>query len=328
MTNKIRWGYLSAGKIAATIAADFKIAGLHIQAVGARDLAKANEFADIFGIANRHQGYEALVNDPEVDVIYVSTPQTMHARDALLAIEAGKHVLLEKPFTITQAEAKAIAEAAARKKVFVMEAMWTRFLPSMVEIFKVINAGELGEIHSVIADHTQFLPPERVARLWAPELGGGALLDLGIYPVSFATRILGIPDKAIGSGTITDTHLDKVSALIFEYKSGARALLHTSMVTAGPVTASVMGTKGHIEIDTPFYEQTSFTHFDSMNKVIRRYEDKIQGRGMQYQAIHVEECINKGLLESPIMSLKESVEIMGVMDNLRKQIGIKYPTEG
>ena len=251
----------------------------------------------------------------------------MHARDALLAIEAGKHVLLEKPFTLTQADAKKIAEAAARKNVFVMEAMWTRFLPTMVEIFKAINAGELGEIQSVIADHTQYLPPERVERLWSPELGGGALLDLGIYPVSFATRIFGIPDKAIGSGNLTDTHLDKVSALIFEYKSGARALLHTSMVTAGPVTASIMGTKGHIEIDTPFYEQTTFTHYDSMNKVVRRYEDKIQGRGMQYQAIHVEECINKGLLESPIMSLKETVAIMGVMDDLRKQIGIKFSTE-
>ncbi len=327
MTNKLRWGFLSAGKIAATIAADFQFAGLHIQAVGARDLAKANAFADTFGIANRHQGYEALVNDPEVDVVYVSTPQSMHARDALLAIEAGKHVLLEKPFTLTQADAKKVAEAAARKNVFIMEAMWTRFLPTMVEIFKAINAGELGEIQSVIADHTQYLPPERVERLWSPELGGGALLDLGIYPVSFATRIFGIPDKAIGSGNLTDTHLDKVSTLIFEYKSGARALLHTSMVTAGPVTASIMGTKGHIEIDTPFYEQTTFTHYDSMNKVVRRYEDKIQGRGMQYQAIHVEECINKGLLESPIMSLKETVAIMGVMDDLRKQIGIKFSTE-
>ena len=321
----LRWGFLSAGGIANAVADDFRIAGITIQAVGARDLAKANEFADKFGIPNRHQGYEALVNDPEVDVVYVSTPHPWHHEHALLALNAGKHVLLEKPFTINAREAQEIRDLAAAKGLFVLEAMWSRFLPSMDAIFMVINSGILGEIKLVIADHSQYLPD--VPRLWDPDLGGGALLDLGIYPVSFAVRVLGFPKSVSAKATLTGQRVDETTSLIFEYEGGAQATLTTCMSAAGPVTATVMGTFGRIEIDNSFYNQTSFRVYNQGGEVIQSYDEKIAGVGRQYQGLHLEQCVAEGLSESPTLSINESVEIMRLMDAIREQIGVKYPTE-
>jgi len=321
----LRWGFLSAGGIATAVADDFRIAGIHIQAVGARDLVKANEFADKFGIPSRHQGYEALVNDPEVDAIYISTPHPWHHQHALLAFNAGKHVLLEKPFTINAREAQEIKELASAKKLFVLEAMWTRFLPSMDAIFEVINSGNLGEIKLVTADHSQYLPD--IPRLWEPDLGGGALLDLGIYPVSFAIRVLGFPTRVTAKATLTGQQVDETTSLIFEYANGAQASLTTCMSAAGPVTATVVGTFGRIEIDSPFYGQISFRVFNQGGEVIQSYDEKIKGVGRQYQALHLEKCVAAGLLESPILSVTESVEIMKVLDTVRGQIGVKYPTD-
>jgi len=323
--SRLRWGFLSAGGIATAVADDFRIAGITIQAVGARDLAKANEFADKFGIPNRHQGYEALVNDPEVDAIYVSTPHPWHHKHALLALNAGKHVLLEKPFTINAREAQEIKELAAAKNLFVLEAMWSRFLPSMDAIFTVIDSGILGEIKLVIADHSQYLPD--VLRLWDPNLGGGALLDLGIYPVSFAVRVLGFPKVVLARATLTGQRVDETTSIIFEYESGAQATLTTCMSAAGPVTATVIGTFGRIEIDNSFYSQTSFRVYNQGGEVIQSYDEKIAGVGRQYQGLHLEKCVAAGLRESPILSISESVEIMGLMDAIREQIGVKYPTE-
>ena len=321
----LRWGFLSAGGIANAVADDFRIAGITIQAVGARDLARANEFADKFAIPNRHQGYEALVNDPEVDAIYVSTPHPWHHEHALLALNAGKHVLLEKPFTINAREAQEIKDLAASKKLFALEAMWTRFLPSMDAIFGVISSGVLGEIRLVTADHSQYLP--HVERLWDPALGGGALLDLGIYPVSFALRVLGLPKRATARATLTGQQVDETTSIIFEYENGAQAALTTCMSAAGPVTATVIGTYGRIEIDSPFYNQTSFKVYNQGGEVIQSYDEKIEGIGRQYQGLHLEKCVAEGLLESPTMSLTETVEIMQVMDALRAQIGVSYPSE-
>ncbi len=327
MSKELRWGFLGAGGIAPTVATDFQIAGLKIQAVATRDLARTNAFADKFGIPNRHENYAALVADPEVDIVYVSTTQNFHERDALLVIEAGKHLLMEKPFTLNAKQAIAIQEAAKHKGVFVMEAMWTRFLPTMVEVFKVLSQGDIGKPRIVYGDHSQYLPVTKAPRLSDPELGGGALLDLGIYPISLAVRVLGLPKAVTGKATLSDRGVDEITSMIFEYEDGSHAILETSMLTAGPVSATIHGTKGRIEIERSFYEQVPFTVFDVDNNVLLRYEEKIEGRGMQYQAIHVEECINSGFKESPIMSLSETVAIMKVMDDIRSQTGVKYPNE-
>jgi len=334
MSKQLRWGFLGAGGIADVIAADFQIAGLKIQAVGTRDIAGANRFGDKFGVPNRHAGYEALVSDPEVDIVYISTLQSTHAEHALLAIEAGKHVLVEKPFTLNAIQAKRVREAARAKGVFVMEAMWTRFLPTMDAVFEVINSGKIGEVRFVTADHSQYLPESFAKRLWYPEFGGGALLDLGIYPMSFFYRIFGAPQKVTAEATLNDYGVDFMTSAILKYGEGKQAVMTTSMQAYGNVVASVVGTRGRIEIDTSFYEQTSFTVYETdmsresaVQSVASRYEAKIEGRGMQYQAIEVERCVNAGLTESPRMSIDETVSIMETMDEIRKQTGVKYPGE-
>lgn len=325
MSSDLRWGFLSAGGIAAEVAQDFAHAGLTIQAVGARDLAKATAFADRFGIPNRHQGYEALVADPEVDIVYISTIHPFHKRDALLALNAGKHLLVEKPFTINAHEAAEIYSLAKEKKLFVMEAMWTRFLPTMNAVFDVINSGALGEVELLTADHSQALT--HVPRLVERELGGGALLDLGIYPISLAHRIFGKPTAITAKARFNSDGADATTSMIFEYQGGKHATMTTSFLGAGPVTASIVGTLARIDIDRSFYGQTTFRVINNNGEVLRSYQESIDGQGRQYQAIHVEECIQKGLTESPIMSLSETVEIMEVMDSVRAQIGLTYPTE-
>lgn len=312
----LRWGYLGAGGIANIIAADFGRAGLRIQAVATRDMARTNAFADRFNISNRHPDYTSLVADSDVDVIYISSVQTLHREHALLAIEAGKHVLLEKPFTMNAADAREIYAAAKRKKVFVMEAMWTRFLPSMTAVFAVINSGEIGTPHFVYADHSQYLPVEKVPRLWNREQGGGAHYDLGVYSIHMAIRTLGVPDSVSGKSIMTDTGVDSATAAVLQYNNGSLALVNCCMTMAGTCNAAIHGTNGRIEIDGWFFEQTTFAIYDNQHKLVRRYEEKIAGRGMQYQGIHVEECVNKGLTESPIMSLAETVKIMGVMEQI------------
>jgi predicted dehydrogenase len=242
--------------------------------------------------------------------------QTLHRDHALLAIEAGKHVLLEKPFTMNAADAHEIYAAAKRKNVFVMEAMWTRFLPTMVAVFAAIEADEIGTPHFVYADHSQFLPIERAPRLWNREQGGGAHYDLGIYPVHMAIRTLGIPDSVSGKSIMTDTGVDSATSAVLQYNNGSLALINSCMTMAGTITAAIHGTKGRIDIDGWFFEQTTFSVYDNHHKLVRKYEEKIQGRGMQYQAIHVEECISKGLTESPILSLAETVKIMEVMEQI------------
>jgi predicted dehydrogenase len=334
MTKQLRWGFLGAGGIAPVIAADFQVAGLKIQAVGTRNIAGANAFADRFDVPNRHEGYDGLVNDPEVDIVYVSTIHPKHAEHALLAINAGKHVLVEKPFALNAAEAKAVRDAARAKGVFVMEAMWTRFLPSMTELFRIINSGQLGEITLVTADHSQYLPESFAPRLWKPELGGGALLDLGIYPVSFFSRLFGKHASVNAVATLTPDGIDQTTSAAFKYANGAQASMTTTMTAFGSIGATVVGTKGRVDLATSFYEQTSLKVYETdmsreseVQKEVSKYEAKIDGRGMQYQAIEVERCVTAGLTESPLMTLDETVSIMETMDEIRKQTGVKYPGE-
>jgi len=221
-----------------------------------------------------------------------------------------------------------IAEAAIKQGVFVMEAMWTRFLPSMVAVMERIRSGAIGEPRVLLADHNQYIPRSKAARLHEPQLGGGALLDLGIYPVSFAFALFGTPRTVTGRATLTDLRVDELTAIIFDYASGAQASLHSGFLTPGPNVASVVGTQGRIDIDGVWYTQTSFTRYDQSGAAVERYTDTIEGRGMQYQAVEVERCISEGLPESPVMPLSESVTIMETMDEVRRQIGLRYAADG
>ncbi len=327
MAEKLRWGILATGGIAALFVKDLQMHGHAVSAVGSRSEVSARAFADRFGIARVHGSYEALCADPEVDAIYVATPHPMHHANARLALEHGKHVLIEKAFTVNAAEAQDLVDLAADKGLVVLEAMWTRFLPHMVRIREIVRSGLLGEIRSVVADHTQDLPDDPRHRLNALDLGGGALLDLGIYPISFTFDVLGRPESIVARARMKDTGADGTVATIFTYASGAIATTLSASDTAGRNIATIHGTDGRIEIDKVWYAPTSFRRYDATNTVVEDYRSNVEGRGMQYQAAELERLVAGGRIAGEILSPAESVAIMAAMDEVRRQIGLRYPTE-
>lgn len=321
------WGVLGTGAIAAAFAEDLPLLGdAEVVAVGSRTQSGADAFADRFDIPQRHGSYSELVANPEVDVVYVATPHPMHHEAALLAIAGGKHVLVEKPFTLNATQAKDLVEAARGAGVFLMEAMWTRFVPNMVEIRELLAAGALGDVRTVIADHGQSFPPDPEGRLFAPKLGGGALLDLGVYPVSFSSMVLGAPSVITAVSDPAFTGVDAQTSILLQYAGGSHAVLTTTLGARSANRAAIVGTEARIEIDSVFFVPTSFSVI-SPDGTMDRHEYLRVGRGLRYQAAEVGRCVREGLRESPGMPLDESVQIMQILDEVRRQIHLVYPQE-
>ena len=320
----VRWGILGTGGIAALQTSDLIENGFTVAAVGSRSQESADEFASTWSIATAHPSYEALVADENVDAIYVSTPHPFHYENALLALNAGKHVLVEKPFAMNAAQAAEVVERAAQKNLVVLEAMWTRYLPHMIRIRQLLKDGALGELRTLISDHSQNLPKDPTHRINDPALGGGALLDLGIYPVSFSFDVFGAPTAIHASGTMTATGVDAQTTMIFEYEGNKRALLVTALDALGPNTTTITGTEGRIEIDAVWYCPTRFVRFDKDNNVVEEFDEKVIGRGMHFQALELERLVASGEIANDILSPAQTVAIMQTLDEVRRQIGLKY----
>ena len=327
MTDDVRWGILATGLIARLFTSDLLLAGHKVAAVGSRSQQTANRFAAQFGIAKAHGSYEALVADSEVDIVYVATPHPLHASNAIAALEAGKHVLVEKPFTMNAAEAQKVVALAERTGLVALEAMWTRFLPHMVRIREIVASGILGEIRSIVADHTQDLPDEPTHRLNALELGGGALLDLGIYPISFAWDILGVPLAVQATARFKATGADAEVATLFRHAGNALSLTLSASDTAGPNVATVIGSQGRIDIDAIWYYPTTFRVYGDKGKIVEEFKSTVRGRGMQYQAAEAERLIQTGRLASEILPPSDTVGIMRTLDAIRAQIGLRYASD-
>jgi predicted dehydrogenase len=327
MTNALRWGILATGGIARLFASDLVRNGFQVQAVGSRAQAAADSFAADFDIPTAHGSYEALVADPDVDVVYVSTPHPFHADNAALALNAGKHVLIEKPIALNAREARAIFDLAASKNLLALEAMWTRFLPHMVRIREIIAAGSLGEVRTLLADHTQLLSDDPAHRINALELGGGALLDLGIYPVSFASALFGRPESIVASASFKETGADAQVATIFRYPGGQLATTLSASDIQGPNRATILGTQGRIEIDHVWYSPTTFRLLNAAGEVVEAFTAEVTGRGMHFQAVEAQQLVAAGKISGEILPAAESVAIMETLDEIRKQIGLRYPGE-
>lgn len=326
MSKKPGWGILATGWIAELFTRDLLDADMVVRAVGSRSLEKAAAFAERFCIPASYGSYEELVADPVVDIIYVATPHPQHVSAALLAIEAGKHVLIEKPFTLNAQEARRIADRASEKNVTVMEAMWTRFLPHMKRIHQIIEAGTLGELRSLQADHRQFLPTDPNHRLNSLELGGGALLDLGIYPISFAVDILGMPITVNAAARFKETGVDAEIATIMKHSGGAMSSTVSALDVALPNTARIFGTLARIEIDATWYTPTTFRVIDYQGNLLETFDEPVTGRGMQFQAKEMERLFSTSGTSS-LMPIRQSIEIMDLLDGIRRQIGLSYPQE-
>ncbi|GAB2519161.1 Gfo/Idh/MocA family protein [Paramicrobacterium agarici] len=323
----LRWGILAPGGIARTFTKDLQLNGFAVTAVGSRSLERSRAFAEEFGIERAHGSYEELVADPEVDVVYVASPHSLHAAQATLALEAGKHVLVEKAFTVTEDEARALVDLAAKRGLVVLEAMWTRYLPHMRRVREIIADATLGEIVAVTADHTQNITVGPEHRMMDPHLGGGALLDLGIYPISFVVDVLGLPDRLTATAQLTDTGVDAQVSAVFSYSSGAMATTFSSLRGAGPNQASIIGTDARIDIDRVWYTATSFRTTTTAGDVLEEFTSEVNGRGMHYQALELERLVAAGDLAGSILPPRESADIMGLLDEVRRQIGVVYPSE-
>ena len=321
-----KWGILGPGGIARAFAKDLQLLEAHeVGAVGSRTLSNAQEFAKTFG-GTAYGSYEELVADPTVDAIYVATPHPSHKENVITALNAGKPVLCEKPFAVNAHEAREMVAAAEKNGVALMEAMWARFLPHYADVREIIASGVLGQILTVQADHGQRLADRNIPRLVEPSLAGGALLDLGIYPVSFAHMILGNPAKITASAVLTDKGVDAQTSMIFDYADGAQAILTTTMIEQTPCRAVVAGVNGWLEIDRTFYNPTSMrvVLFDGS---VTQYPHTYTGHGLREQAEVFKQLVQSGKNQSEILTWKDTVDIMGTLDAVRSQIGLRYPFE-
>src|SRR6202034_715937 len=278
----------------------------------------ADRFADRFGIPARHASYESLTADPDVDVIYVATPHPMHHDNAILALRAGKHVLVEKPFTMNAAEAREVVAVARERGLFAMEAMWTRFLPHVGVIREWLGKGLLCDIVTVTADHRQWVGEGPQVPLFAPELGGGALLDLGVYPVSFASMVLGTPSRIVSMSDPAFTGVDAQTSMLFGYDSGAQAVLTCTLRAKSPTRAAIVGSDARIEVEGAFYAPAAVTLVPRKGDPTR-VESLHEGRGLRHQADEVARRLAAGDVESPLMPLAETISIMETMDTVLAQ---------
>ncbi len=323
--SSIRWGVIGTGGIASAFVADLRLLpDAEVVAVGSRQAPSAEAFAREHDVPKAHPSYAELVADEDVDVVYVSTIHPSHHDAAELAIEAGKAVLVEKPFTMDAAQAQSLVDAARARGVFLMEAMWARFIPHMVRVRELLATGALGEVRLVVADHCQWFPDDPTHRLLAPDLGGGALLDLGIYPVSFASMVLGEPAAVTAVSSAAFTGVDATTSMLMQHDGGAQAVLTTTLSAVGPNRAAVVGTEARLEIDSVFYAPTTFT-LTRRDGSVERFAQPHQGLGLRHEAAEVMACVRDGRLESDVMPLDESVAIMRTMDEVRRQIGLTYP---
>jgi len=320
----IRWGVVGPGRIAEKVVADVAhVDGAQVVAVASRSADRARDFADRHGIERAHGSYAAIIADPGVDVLYVATPHPQHAAVALAALGAGKGVLVEKAFTATVAGAVEVVDAARAAGVFAMEAMWTRFQPAVVRLRELVADGAIGEVRSVQADlgvQREFDPTDR---LFARELGGGALLDLGVYVVSFAQMLLGDPDTVAATGSTFPTGVDAEAALLLGYADGRSATLTTSLRNALPGQARVFGTAGWIDVLPRFHHPRTI--------VLHRAGAEPQditlpqtGGGYSHELAEVTQCLQAGRTESAVMPLADTLAVQRVLEDAAGQLGVAF----
>jgi len=329
MPEPIRWGVIGPGFIATHFARDLQYIpdDAVVTAVASSRAGGADAFAAEFDVPNVHPSYADLVADPEVDAVYVATPHSGHHAAALLAIDAGKHVLVEKPVTINERQAAELVGAARTKGVFFMEAMWTRFLPHIAYVHDVISSGRLGEIRYLFAEQgLWFDPADADHRLFDPDLGGGALLDLGIYPISLALSILGAPRNIVSAADLTDRGVDAQTTSILQYGNGTQAICTSTLLATTRTGAVIAGTRGRIEIEPRWMTPSEVRVIDEDGTVTVRENDYV-GHGLREEAVEVARCIRSGLIESPLMPHDFTLLTMATMDAIRGQVGLRYSVD-
>jgi predicted dehydrogenase len=299
--------------------------GGEIVAVASRAMERAESYADRYGIAMRYDDYAALARDPDVDVVYVATPQSRHVDDTLLALGAGKHVLCEKPFALNERQARTMIDEARRQGVFLMEAIWSRFLPSYRALVDIVGSGRIGEPMLVEADFGFRRPMEPDNRLFRADLGGGGLLDLGIYPLQLCTLLLGPVEHVAAEGVIGETGVDEQVAAVLRHGGGRLGVIKAALRVNMTCSARVSGTEGVIEIPALMHCPNALRLLSpaGMEEVDASYE----GNGLRFEIDEVNRCLAEGRTESDVMPLDETLALARTLDNIRRQIGLVFPGE-
>lgn len=318
--SRIRWGICGTGGIARKFAADLRfVPTATIAAVGSRTRAAADAFGQRFNLPRRHASYQALAADETVDVVYVATPQSRHHADVLTFLQAGKPVLCEKPFAMSRAEADDMVCAARAAGLFLMEAMWTRFLPIYGELRRLLALGTIGSPRLLSADFGFRVEPGSQHRLLDPTLGGGSLLDLGVYPISLASMLFGTPERVTALGTVDPAAgVDNQMGALLNYPTGAMAVVHSSILVDTPGGASLSGSAGRIAIERPFHAGRAMNLFTAAGAA--HISRPFEGVGLHFEAAEVMDCLRTGRLESSIMPLSETVAVMATLDEIRRQV--------
>lgn len=329
MGKLIRWGILGAGKIANKFASDLRLVeDAKLVAIGSQDKLKGEQFAKTHDIPIVFNSYETLVSSKEVDVIYVATPHGFHHKHVMLCLEHGKAVLCEKAFALNSAQVKEMVELATKKKVFLMEAFWTKFIPQYEMVKLMIDRGDIGEIKFIQADFGFKAPSPLAQRLFDPELGGGSLLDIGIYPVFFALALLGKPVELNSLMTTYPSGVDEQIVVNMKFANGALAVLSSTFAADTPTEALIAGTEGRIQMRNRFHNPVGHIEYmkgrDNVQQINVRKEE---GFGYQFEARHVGDCLRKGLIQSPVYSLQDSMLLIETLDKIRASAGIRYPVD-
>ncbi|MFT3947707.1 MAG: Gfo/Idh/MocA family oxidoreductase [Agriterribacter sp.] len=330
MNKTIRWGILGCGKIARKFAADLALVkDATLQAVASRDEANAAAFAKAFNALKSYGGYSAMLESPDIDVVYVATPHGLHYEHVMLCLEYGKAVLCEKAFALNAAQAKAMIAKAREKKIFLMEALWSKFIPSYKKLISLKEEDALGNIRSALINFG-FIPQPPVAkRMYDPALGGGTLLDIGIYNVFYALSVLGKPDSIEASMTPAPTGVDEQCAILFKYHDGTLAQLFSSYTSHLATEADFNGDKGRVRLTHRFYTPDAALEFypDRADSKQIIPLDKSGGFGYHYEAAHVSDCLRQELTESPVMTHADTILLMETLDEIRRKAGIGYAVD-
>lgn len=327
MPARIRFGIIGPGKIANRFCEGLQTISdqAEVYAVASRDVEKAKAFASKFKAAQHYNSYETLVADPNVDIIYIATPHPFHFEQTKLCLMNKKAVLCEKPMTVSYAQTKELIEIAQREKVFLMEAMWSRFIPALVKAKDVIDGGAIGEIKFLHADFGFISPNDLNLRTFNKALGGGAQLDVGVYPMFLALWLLGKPDTVKAHASLASTGVDSNTTAMLCYRNGAAASIFSSFIADSVKEAVIMGTKGSLTIHSAWHKATSFT-LKKNNSEPEFHDLPYKSNGLQFQAIEAIQCLRDGKIESSKMSHNLSLMMAETADDILRQIGVSYST--
>ncbi|AZZ57128.1 Gfo/Idh/MocA family protein [Rathayibacter iranicus] len=320
----LRWGVIAPGSIATSfVEALQKHTRQRVVAVGSRSLERAERFASRFGIERASAGYEAVVDDPQVDVVYIASPHSEHARQALLAIAAGKHILVEKPFAPTPGEAEMIVHAARDAGVFAMEAMWMRYLPHMDVVRQLLADGAIGATALVSADFGAAFEFDPASRIFDPALAGGGLLDVGVYASSFVSMVAGTPRSTVVAGSLTSTGVDATATIVGSHAHGVQSVSTSTVLATTRHAASVAGSEGRIDVHPSFWTPSGITLTRDAESASWTDESPLQGgEGLAWEALHVAEYVTEGRTESPLHPLDEVVQVVRTLDDARRRLGV------